>query len=93
MDADVELQEVPERPPETLGLVDDADGDLNDIVVDRALERSAPVRLRTGALSKSRCGAGAPHRGPSPERNRCAAPEKTGARAGALALRLAHRLD
>ena len=31
MDVDVELQEVRERPPETLGLVSDADRDLNDV--------------------------------------------------------------
>ena len=32
MDVDVELQEVVrERPPETLGLVSDADRDLNDV--------------------------------------------------------------
>ena len=32
MDVDVELQEVRERPPETHGLVSDADKDLNDDV-------------------------------------------------------------
>ena len=41
MDVDVELQEVGERPPETLGLVSDADRDLNDVVVE-ALVDEAP---------------------------------------------------